>query len=208
MPESDAAPLTELTFSVRQLSRQPGTSRRRAISFEAPEGLGAGVIGVPEGGLVSLDLLEESVLEGVLVTGTVRAQALGECGRCLDEVAVPVEATFQELFEYPERAQGAAGPATTEDDGNPSVVDDMIDLTGPVRDAIVLSLPFQVLCRDDCEGLCPECGVRLADEPGHGHSAVDPRWAGLAGLLEDDFAEGAEDAEDAEDQLEDDRKEI
>jgi uncharacterized protein len=45
---------------------------------------------------------------------------------------------------------------------------------------VVLSLPFQPVCQEDCLGLCPECGVRLLDNPGHEHEApVDPRWAAL-----------------------------
>lgn len=48
---------------------------------------------------------------------------------------------------------------------------------------MVLSLPFQPVCQEDCLGLCPQCGVRLLDNPGHEHEApVDPRWAALAGL--------------------------
>jgi uncharacterized protein len=48
---------------------------------------------------------------------------------------------------------------------------------------VVLSLPFQPVCQDDCLGLCPQCGVRLLDNPGHEHEApIDPRWAALAGL--------------------------
>ena len=59
------------------------------------------------------------------------------------------------------------------------------DLLEPVlRDAVVLALPLSPLCRDDCPGLCPDCGARLADAgPGHRHDdAVDPRWAALQGL--------------------------
>jgi uncharacterized protein len=52
-----------------------------------------------------------------------------------------------------------------------------------LRDAVVLALPFQPLCQDDCPGLCVECGARLADDPGHQHDEpVDPRWAALQGL--------------------------
>jgi uncharacterized protein len=51
----------------------------------------------------------------------------------------------------------------------------------------VLALPFQPLCTEDCPGLCPECGARLADDPDHGHDEpVDPRWATLAALTEPD----------------------
>ena len=51
------------------------------------------------------------------------------------------------------------------------------------RDAVVIALPFQPLCRPDCEGLCADCGIRLEDAPeGHAHERVDPRWAALAHL--------------------------
>jgi hypothetical protein len=57
------------------------------------------------------------------------------------------------------------------------------DLEPLLRDSVVLALPFQPLCQDDCPGLCVECGARLADDPGHQHEeAVDPRWAALQEL--------------------------
>ncbi|MDR2567000.1 MAG: YceD family protein [Bifidobacteriaceae bacterium] len=189
MPEPSAALAPELTYSVQSLSRQPGTSKQVTIDFEAPAVIGTQVMGIPEGQPVSVELLLESVLEGVLATGTARSTARGECGRCLEAVELPVEATFQELFEYPERTWAAAQAGGSRDDDHFAVVDDLIDLNGPVRDAVVLSLPFSPLCREDCEGLCPECGARLADEPEHGHRLVDPRWAALEEILEDEREE-------------------
>ena len=63
--------------------------------------------------------------------------------------------------------------------------DDLVDLEPLLRDAVVLALPFQPLCQDDCPGLCVECGARLADDPDHAHDEpVDPRWAALAALTE------------------------
>jgi uncharacterized protein len=63
--------------------------------------------------------------------------------------------------------------------------DDLVDLEPLLRDAVVLALPFQPLCEDDCPGLCVECGARLADDPDHTHGEpVDPRWAALATLTE------------------------
>jgi len=68
--------------------------------------------------------------------------------------------------------------------------DDLVDLEPLLRDAVVLALPFQPLCEDDCPGLCAECGARLADDPDHGHDApVDPRWTALSALAEPDQAE-------------------
>ena len=63
------------------------------------------------------------------------------------------------------------------------VEEDLVDLEPTIRDAVVLALPQAPLCRDDCPGLCPQCGARLADDPGHSHETTDPRWAALAGLL-------------------------
>ena len=51
--------------------------------------------------------------------------------------------------------------------------DDLVDLEPLLRDAVVLALPFQPLCRDDCPGLCLECGARLADDPDHAHEDAD-----------------------------------
>jgi uncharacterized protein len=181
MSEQRAALVPELTVPVDQLSRRPGTSRQSQIVFMAPEAIGTAVFGVPAGQTVVIDLLLESVLEGVLATGTVRSTAHGECGRCLEEVSQPIEATFQELFEFPERGQAPTGAGIADGD-QLAVIDDTLDLSGPVRDAVVLSLPFSPLCREDCPGLCSECGARLADEPAHAHRQTDPRWAALAPL--------------------------
>ena len=63
---------------------------------------------------------------------------------------------------------------------------DHLDLEPAVRDALVLDLPFQPLCRPECPGLCVECGFRLADDPAHDHGdKIDERWAGLRSLTED-----------------------
>ena len=60
---------------------------------------------------------------------------------------------------------------------------DLVDLEPLLRDAVVLALPFQPLCEDDCPGLCIECGARFADDPDHAHEEpVDPRWGKLADL--------------------------
>jgi uncharacterized protein len=91
-----------------------------------------------------------------------------------------VEIDLTELFAYPD----SATEATTEEDEVGHVVDDTIDLEQPIIDAIGLELPFSPVCEDDCPGLCPQCGVRLADaEPDHQHDLIDPRWAKLAAVF-------------------------
>jgi uncharacterized protein len=67
---------------------------------------------------------------------------------------------------------------------SPYVAGEELDLAAWARDAYALALPAQVLCREDCEGLCPVCGADLADAgPEHSHEAEpDPRWAKLREL--------------------------
>jgi uncharacterized protein len=84
-----------------------------------------------------------------------------------------------ELFAYPD----STTEATTEEDEVGHIVDDTIDLEQSIIDAVGLDLPFSPMCRPDCPGLCPECGVPLAAEPGHHHDRIDPRWAKLAEML-------------------------
>ncbi len=144
----------------------------------APADLGTEVIGVPEGSDLGLDLRLESVMEGVLVSGTVRGRVVGECVRCLGEVEQDVVVEVQELFAYPDREYD-------EDDDVRRLVGDLIDFEPVLRDAVVPALPFQPVCRDDCPGLCSTCGAPLADDPDHDHDAVDPRWAALSSVLDD-----------------------
>lgn len=154
-------------------------------SIPAPPGLGVALAGVPEGADLVVDMRLESVVEGVLVTGTIRAEVVGECARCLDPLSWAEEVPFTELFAYPPTdARGRVLADRPEDDEEalPLVEDDLVDLEATVRDAVVTRLPLAPLCREDCPGLCPTCGVRLADEPGHGHEATDPRWEALRGL--------------------------
>ena len=151
----------------------------------APADLGIEVLGVPEGSQVDVDLRLEAVVEGVLVTGAARAELEGECVRCLAPLSDEVEVRFQELFVYDDQDVDPDEELEVS-----TLQDDLVDLEPLLRDTVVLALPFQPLCQDDCPGLCPDCGTRLADDPDHGHDApVDPRWAALGALAEPDQQE-------------------
>lgn len=177
-----------LVFDTHELGRRPGALQRQTREIPAPRDLGIhGVIGVPEGAPVALELRLESVMDGVLVTGTARAQAEGECVRCLEPVGLELEADFQEMFSYPDaddRGRVIAEPGDdAEDDEDRLLLEDgLFDLEPLLRDAVVLALPMQPVCQEDCPGLCSQCGARLADDPDHHHDAVDIRWAALQGL--------------------------
>ncbi|HEX6234867.1 MAG TPA: YceD family protein [Jiangellaceae bacterium] len=173
-------PRTPLVLDTHELGRRPGVMQRVRRSVPAPANLGiGGVVGVPEGADIELDVRLEAVMEGVLVSGSARAPLTGECVRCLDAIDSKTVVEFQELYFYPERADEAGAEA---DEDVPVVEGDLIDLEPTVRDAVVLALPQAPRCRDDCPGLCPQCGARLADDPTHHHETTDPRWAALAEL--------------------------
>lgn len=176
-------PRDPLVLDTRVVDRRPGEMRTLSRTAPAPGGMGLDVIAVPEGAELELDLRLESVLEGLLVSGTVRAQAVGECVRCLEPVRLDIELPLQELFAYPDAS-------AADDEDVQRLEDDLLDLSGLLRDTVVLALPLQPVCRDDCPGLCPECGARLADDPGHAHEQVDPRWAALRDMAGSETGSG------------------
>jgi DUF177 domain-containing protein len=170
-------PRKPLVFSILDLGRSPGSEHTQTRTVPAPAYAQAGMAGVPEGADVQLSVRMEAVSEGVLVTATAHAPVTGECARCLEPVHEQVDVKVQELFGYstedgPDAADGYA------------LQGDLLDLEPALHDALVLALPLAPLCREDCPGLCVECGALLAQAgPDHGHEpAVDPRWATLQQL--------------------------
>jgi DUF177 domain-containing protein len=169
-------PRSPLVLDTRDLPRRPGSLRTVRRMAPAPADLGLELIGVPEGGDLSLDLRLESVSEGVLVSGSVTGPVEGECGRCLRPISDTLDVAVQELFAY----EHSTTDETTEDDEVGRLQGDLIDLQPTLRDAVVLALPNHPLCRPDCPGLCPDCGVQWDNLPAdHHHEQIDARWAAL-----------------------------
>ena len=169
--------------------------RKDARTVPASGDMGTEIISIPEGTEIELKLRLEAVMEGVLVSGIASGVAVGECIRCLDEVRLPLEVSLAELFSYPENRV-----AEDEEEDIRLVEEDLINLEPVLRDAVVLALPFQPLCRDDCPGLCIECGARLADDPEHGHDdPIDPRWAALGTVVVEQDQEDVAPSAPAED---------
>jgi uncharacterized protein len=193
------APRGALIFDTRLLGRQAGSALSQKRTVPAPDDMRLEVVRVPVGEDMTLDVRFEAVTEGVLATGSVTAPLVGECARCLAPLASTVEASFQELYLYPDERPRGSSDARANDKHDkrhrhdhhdePGEQDDeelyldgaLLDLEPALRDAVVLALPMAPLCREDCPGLCVECGVPLADAgPDHGHEdAIDPRWARL-----------------------------
>ena len=155
---ADASPLV---VSVTNLMHRPGTMETLTEVVPAPADLGNALIGVEEGSDIDLDIRMESSL-------------------CLDPIDYEMSANIQELFVF---EKAPAGGPEDEVDEQYAVEDDSIDLEPALRDAVILQLPFQPVCRDTCQGLCADCGARLEDDPGHHHEVLDPRWSALQGLL-------------------------
>lgn len=168
-------PRSPFVINTHELGRRPGSMQAVQFSAPAPADLGIELLGVPEGSPVELDLRLEAVMEGVLASGRARVTLTGECARCLEPIEDDLEVELQELYVYPE--------SDAEEDEASRMNGELFDLEPVLRDSVVLALPFQPVCQPDCEGLCPECGVRLLDHPGHAHEeSIDPRWAGLSAL--------------------------
>ena len=183
---------------MRQLGRQAGSALTQTRTVPAPDDLHLELIGVPVGADVALEVRFEAVSEGVLATGTAIAPLAGECARCLAPLTSSVTASFQELYLYADgrhdkhekhNRYDKNDEQEEQDAGELYHLDgDLLDLEPAFRDAVVLALPMSPLCREDCPGLCAECGAPLADAgPGHRHdAAADPRWAALKQLGDQD----------------------
>ncbi len=168
-------PRSPLVINTHELGRRPGSMRTLRLTVPAPTDLGIELLGVPAGSPVEVQLRLESVMEGVLASGLARVTLAGECARCLDLIDDELEVQLQELYVYPE--------SDAEEDEASRLDGELLDLEPVLRDSVVLALPFQPVCEQDCPGLCVECGARLSDDPGHAHDeSVDPRWAALSGL--------------------------
>src|ERR1700730_17925122 len=182
-------PGSPLVVNIARLGRRPGSMFAMHDTVPSPARIGLELIGIAPGAPLDLDLRVESVSEGVLVSGTLSAPTTGECARCLTPFSGRLEVALTELFAYPD----SITEATTEEDEVGRVVDNVVDLEQPIIDAVGLELPFSPVCRADCPGLCPHCGVPLATaEPGHHHDEIDPRWAKLAAMLRPDDDGGPE----------------
>jgi uncharacterized protein len=171
-----------LAVDVRELLQQPGAHKQVVLRAVLPD-LATPVAYLPPEEPVSVDAELENVVEGLLVTGKVRATVRLRCVRCLREFDHRLEVDVTELFSG-SGSRSASLERGEEDEGYVLPPGDRLPLDTMVRDALVLAFPSFPLCRPDCAGLCPECGAdRNTSDCGHGASgATDPRWAALGGL--------------------------
>lgn len=157
-------------------------------------GLGDHDFSVPDG--IDYDIVLTNTGDGILATGIVKADVLGTCDRCLDEARISIASEVDEyfLFELPD----ASEQSDDEDDVDFSLVDrenGTVDLAGPVNAAVIMETPFVVLCREDCKGLCPDCGANLNEgdcgcAEAHGDDIDPTNPFSVLAQLKRDVAEG------------------
>ncbi len=184
-----ATSISPFKFNTHDVPRRAGEMREFFLEIDDHEPLGFDVISIPDYEPIDIELRLESVAEGILATGRIQAEAIGECTRCLDPVEISIDESFQDLFLYEEdprqKRSKKGAPANEELDDSDEVKTmegEFIDLEPSVRDAIILNLPLNPLCDPDCPGLCPTCGVKWSELPDdHAHEVTDIRWSGLEG---------------------------
>ncbi|MCL2471028.1 MAG: YceD family protein [Propionibacteriaceae bacterium] len=162
-------------LSVAGLKRTPGACVDFRLQGGFASGLATGLVEVPPDRDVIVEGRLESVGDGILASGTVRTTYDVQCSRCLTPFTRDAAVEVQELFVYAEHAE------EFDDEEAGRIHDEAIDLEDLVRDAIILDQPLICVCREECLGLCPQCGADLNADPGHDHgTGGDTRWLTLA----------------------------
>jgi uncharacterized protein len=176
-------------LNTHELPRRTGELKEYELDIEAPTRIGVPLIAIPEGDVIEADLRLESVTEGVLLSAEIYAVAIGECIRCLDTVEVVIDRKMQELYRYEPTNEKGRKKRRDDEDVDLDIEDelqmegDLMNLEIPIIDAIILTLPVNPLCSEECLGLCPDCGEKWASLPeGHAHEVIDARWSGLENL--------------------------
>ena len=171
-----------MLYNVSQLLMEPTGSTRR-IPLDEPvsgniEGLGAG----RATGTVRLLRTHH----GLLVNATIEVQVDAACARCLTDFARTSTLTLEEEC-YPTVDPSTGREAAPPDESEGVVHIDtrqMLDLSDVLRQYLLTDEPLKTLCRDDCRGLCPECGAnRNVEKCKCDTRAIDPRWGALADLF-------------------------
>jgi uncharacterized protein len=164
------------SFNLRQVKLRSGEEYRDEVELELePFELG-GERYLPVPDKVPAALVVQKASTGTVFELGFTARLHGPCYRCLGDAVLEVPITAREY-------QATNPPAGSDELRTPYLRDDKLDLTAWARDAVALSLPDKILCRQDCAGLCPVCGKNLNDEPHvHEDKQTDSRWSALEAL--------------------------
>ena len=163
----------ELRVNAIELLRQPGATKPIAVEVPGDE---LDVEHESLDGAIGVDVELEALNDGIVVRGSVTAPWAAPCRRCLKSLSGVARAEVDELYQV----------ELIDEDAYP-IVDGQLDLAPMARQATLLELEDERLCREDCAGLCPQCGIdRNVDECECDTEVKDHRWAALDGIVLDD----------------------
>jgi uncharacterized protein len=165
------------TLDLHKLRLRSGDQARERVEIELEPLVLAGQEYAPRPNPVPAELAVTKASSGTVLELALDVTLAGPCFRCLTDAEL---ALSLQLREY------QASKPESDDERTEYLADDRLDLSAWARDAIALALPDQILCRDDCAGLCPVCGKDLNEEPHeHAEERLDPRWEALSRLREE-----------------------
>lgn len=157
-----------LVINAAELLRRPGTTKVISVAT-TPAELDVVDERLDPDARVDVDLRLESLSDGIVVAGTLRAPWHAPCRRCLAPIDATVDAQVDERFQL----------HVSDPDASP-IVGDVIDLAPVMREVLLVELPPEPLCRPDCAGLCPTCGSDRNDAPCRCDGPpADDRWSVL-----------------------------
>ena len=159
-------------FDLGRLGLSSGEGRRLELSVPLDGFEFGGQDYTVAGGSVEAVLDVSHTTNGYSLRLRFQAALLGPCMRCLEEAGHGVEVDAREVDQ----------PGGGEELRSPYLDEGQLDVRAWARDALALALPTQIVCREDCLGLCAICGENL-NEAEHAHEPEpDPRWAALREL--------------------------
>lgn len=193
-----AAPRTQYpdqspwAIPVAQVGSRAGQSMEVDRDFPAPSGIGDEFYGAAEGSDVHVNARFDSIVDGLIFTATATATMTGECGRCLTPIKRDVTINLNSFMPYdsPQEAPGSskdedviiAGEDESGDVTPLSVGGNFANIEDLLRDGFTQVIPVTPLCKPDCLGLCPQCGINLNEHPDHVHEVSDIRFSALEDL--------------------------
>jgi len=169
-----------MQINVSQLLKEPiGSSRNYEVSEIVD------VTGDGSGRKVQGEVRLLRTHRGALVKGELHAEVELTCSRCLSLFNFPVAINFEEEY-LPTIDVVSGAPLPSPEEPGSFIIDEhhVIDLTEAIRQYTLLAMPMKPLCRQDCAGLCPDCGHNLNRVPSDcPPPAIDSRWSELSKLL-------------------------
>ena len=146
-----------------------------------PRGENAGLLDADITGFEA-DVKATHTNPGALLEGDARATVAQQCSRCLTRIDTPVDARFAEQYYATLNVDNGAPMPQAPHDAKIIGHDFGIDLVPLIREEVILATPQAPLCRPDCRGLCPRCGLDLNEKPHEHEDVADERWGQLSKL--------------------------